>query len=424
VTLAVQPGRAAWSENRPTVIDVVCFLGAVFMALTFSQGWITALLGGRAPEASDGALLRAVFYPAYGVAAALAVVTGPALLQALGRSPGLLALLALAAASTIWSVDADATARRVIALAFTTLCGAGIAARFSWATLTEVFAAAFLLLTAGSWTAGLALPELGLMGQPFPGAWRGLWIEKNMLGASMALATCIFAAAAVTSPPRRGLWAVFAGLAAAMVLMSTSKTALLALLVGLSGLVFVGLARRGPAQGVAATWAAVVAVAAAGFALLSAADLFFAILGKDPTLTGRTAVWEAVLRQIQSRPWLGFGYGAVWDDVSRWAALAWIEQEAGFRPTHAHNGWLEAALNLGLAGVALWAVCLGAAWIRTLAETYRGAAETGAYLALPLLATFTVMTLSESVVMNYNDLRWVLFVAVAVKLASEGGVRR
>jgi hypothetical protein len=41
----------------------------------------------------------------------------------------------------------------------------------------------------------------------------------------------------------------------------------------------------------------------------------------------------------------------------------------------------------------------------------------GAYLAVPLLLVYTLMTLTESIAVSYNDLRWVLIVIVAVKLA-------
>ena len=148
------------------------------------------------------------------------------------------------------------------------------------------------------------------------------------------------------------------------------------------------------------------------------AELLLGALGKDATLTGRTEVWTAIERQLVGREWTGFGYGAIWDHTSRWAPLAWIEHDAGFRPVHAHNGWLEVWLGFGLIGVIVWGAYLLETWIRTLIATYRPSSGTGAYLALPTLCMFTLMTFSESIVINYNDLRWVMFTAIAVKLAA------
>jgi hypothetical protein len=42
--------------------------------------------------------------------------------------------------------------------------------------------------------------------------------------------------------------------------------------------------------------------------------------------------------------------------------------------------------------------------------------DKGAYLAFPFLLVYSMLTLTESVTMTYNDLHWVLFVAIAVKL--------
>jgi hypothetical protein len=44
----------------------------------------------------------------------------------------------------------------------------------------------------------------------------------------------------------------------------------------------------------------------------------------------------------------------------------------------------------------------------------------GAYLALPFLVIYSLLTLTESVAVTYNDVRWTIFVALAVKLAWRG----
>ena len=43
--------------------------------------------------------------------------------------------------------------------------------------------------------------------------------------------------------------------------------------------------------------------------------------------------------------------------------------------------------------------------------------EKGAYLALPFFVVFALTSLTESIAVQYNDMRWVIFVALAVKLA-------
>jgi O-antigen ligase len=288
-----------------------------------------------------------------------------------------------------------------------------LAVRFRWATMAEIMATAFGLLAVASFLAGLVLP-FGKMTELFPGAWRGVWMEKNALGGNMAMAFSIFGAAALLAPKRAWLWWSLAGLALGLVLLSTSKTSLVSLGLGGAALAFVWICRRGAASGVAATWAAVTGAALLAAFLLFAADVFLELLGKDATLTGRTKIWAAVMRQIEERPWTGFGYAAVWDDKSGWGPLAWITKDAGFKAQHAHNSWLEQWLGMGLAGLIAWGLFYGQTVIAALVAVFR---DKGAYLALPFLVIYSLVSLTESIAVSYNDLRWAIFVALAVKLA-------
>jgi O-antigen ligase len=239
-------------------------------------------------------------------------------------------------------------------------------------------------------------------------------MEKNALGGNMAMAFSIFGAAAMLVPKRAWLWWSLAGLALGLVLLSTSKTSLVSLGLGGAALAFVWICRRGAASGVAATWAAVTGAALLAAFLLFAADVFLELLGKDATLTGRTKIWAAVMRQIEERPWTGFGYSAVWDDKSGWGPLAWITKDAGFKAQHAHNSWLEQWLGMGFAGLIAWALFYGQTLIAALVAVFR---DKGAYLALPFLVIYSLVSLTESIAVSYNDLRWAIFVALAVKLA-------
>jgi O-antigen ligase len=165
---------------------------------------------------------------------------------------------------------------------------------------------------------------------------------------------------------------------------------------------------------VGVSWLAVVGVAALVGVLVLAPDLVFALLGKDATLTGRTKIWAAVMRQIELRPWTGFGYDAVWGETGPWGPRAWIIKQAGFTPQHAHNSWLEQWLGLGVFGLAAFALFYLQTLVLAVLAAFR---ERGALLAVPFLVVYILMTLTESVAVTYHDLRWVLFVTMAVKLA-------
>lgn len=72
--------------------------------------------------------------------------------------------------------------------------------------------------------------------------------------------------------------------------------------------------------------------------------------GRDATLTGRTEIWKAVL-SVHTNPLLGTGYESFWlgprlEQVHRAA-------DEGGGLNEAHNGFLEAYLNVGIIGICL-----------------------------------------------------------------------
>lgn len=74
------------------------------------------------------------------------------------------------------------------------------------------------------------------------------------------------------------------------------------------------------------------------------------LLGRDATLTDRTAVWHDAL-QLQPNPILGAGFESFWLGPrleKLWAKWWW-------RPLQAHNGYIEVYLNLGFVGLAIFA---------------------------------------------------------------------
>ncbi|HEX3744907.1 MAG TPA: O-antigen ligase family protein [Bryobacteraceae bacterium] len=75
---------------------------------------------------------------------------------------------------------------------------------------------------------------------------------------------------------------------------------------------------------------------------------FSKALGRDATMSGRTEIWEIVLGQ-QTSPFLGTGYESFW--MGPRLDRIWTSGEG--RLNEAHNGYLEAYLNLGYCGLLL-----------------------------------------------------------------------
>jgi O-antigen ligase len=383
------------------------------MLLIYSSGWQLPLFGEKSDESASG-ILRVAFLPAYALAFLLIIGKPWALVRATLRQPFLIILMGIVAASIFWSIQPDVSIRRGFAVGCTTISGLALASRFRWAEMAHVFAIVFSVLIVGSYVVCIATPSIGVMTELFPGAWRGLWMEKNALGGLMAMAICVLGAASLLTPSRAKLWLPMAFLAFGLVIMSQSKTSLASLVLGLAALGFVWIVQRGPAIGVAATWAGISGAGLLAAFIILASDVFFHLLGKDATFTGRTQIWAAAMRQIEERPWLGYGYAAVWSDKSGWGPLAWIVHDAKFTPQHAHNSWIEQWLGMGIVGLCAW----GLFYLQTMALAIVAVFRSrGALLAFPFLVVYSLVSLTESIAVVYNDFRWAIFVALAAKLA-------
>jgi O-antigen ligase len=216
----------------------------------------------------------------------------------------------------------------------------------------------------------------------------------------------------MSQPSRRGLWIAAALGAFALVLLSTSKTALLASLLGLAVIAAGIVVRRGPLPTIMLGASVLVAAILVAAIVLTAPELIVAALGRDLTLTGRTDIWEASARFVEARPWLGYGYYAFW--LPENGPAYWVRQAVAWQVASAHSSWLELALGLGRFGVALFALQL-------LATLKRGAGallDAGAGLWAPaFLAPFALYTFSESHALQANNLFWTIYVAVAARLA-------
>ncbi|WP_140984641.1 O-antigen ligase family protein [Asticcacaulis tiandongensis] len=387
---------------------------AVLIMLTFSQGWVSPLFGYSTEQSPmAGAVIRNIYYPIYLCAFVLIVFCYRRLFSAVIRTPLLLILVGLCALSALWSIDPSTTVRRTVALSMTVLAGYAIAARFSWTRLIEVVAIAHLILIVGSLFMALALPDKGRMTSLFIGAWRGVFSEKNNLGAVMSSAFIICMAAGLHVPKRRLFWFAAAAVAVGLVVMSTSKTSLVTLMLGAGALGFIWLARKGPVIGIVLVWLAVTTLIVGGSVMIMMPDEMLGLLGKDASLTGRTHIWAGIDYVMQTRPWTGYGFGAVWTLEGEWTPLARISDVAGFRAYHAHSCWYEVWLALGNSGLIVWALLFASFWFLALYRTWRG---DGGYLALPFITIYSLMSVTESIALSWNHLRWCIFVIIFVKI--------
>lgn len=129
--------------------------------------------------------------------------------------------------------------------------------------------------------------------------------------------------------------------------------------------------------------------------LVSASILFLGVspdalhaLGRNPTLTERTFLWDDLLRQVRN-PIFGTGFESFW--LGPRLKEIWLLNPS-LRPNEAHDGYLEIFLNLGWMGVGLLAIVIAAGY-RNVIRSWRAGDSTGslrlAYFLVGMVFNFT-----------------------------------
>lgn len=391
----------------------VRFVEAGFTVLAmflFSQALIGPLFAPTGSEETS-VVLRLMWLPVYGVTAVLMVARPGAIIRTLGGNLLLISLIALMAVSVMWSVAPDTTIRRTFALAMTTCFGLWMASRWSWREMILLIASTFALLGLVSVGMAVAVPSIGIDHEVHVGAWRGVFWEKNTLGGVMAWGAVASYAATRVDPKHWLFWMGCAAMCVALVLLSTSKTALLSCLLGTGGAIGVALCRRGFGFAALMLFLGLTGGITIGTIMLVAPVEALEALGRDATLTGRTDIWGVLIEEIRTVPWTGYGYMAFW--AAENGPVFWVRQATHWDVPTAHNGWIDIALAIGFPGVGLTALVYLQAFKRAVGRVFRGP-ET--YWALGFIAMVLLVSISESNLVHQNSLGWVLFVATSAKL--------
>ena len=357
-------------------------------------------------------LARMLWYPGYLAVLAMMLRSLPQVIRLVAFNPLLILCVMVCGASTLWSIDPAITMRRSVAVMITTLFGLVLAARYDWNGLVQRLAACFAVLAILSLLIPIFLPFYGVMHEVHEGAWRGAWVEKNYMGGFMAKGVIVMLCAFAMRPDRYWLWLPFCALCFFLVLMSTSKTALLISLIGIGGFVALRLYRRFTFIRPILTLSILLVIGIIVSMLIFAPDFTFGLIGKERTLTGRTEIWAGLIESIKVHPWLGNGYGVYWLDPLGPSYYVRLNLEWGI--PSAHNGWIETWLSIGAVGVGLFALFFLLTVILAFDRLRKGGTET--YWVILSTVMFFAFSMSESTILQQNDLSWAIFVATSAKL--------
>ena len=342
---------------------VLCAVLLVFASVygfSFERGSLntevgSATFGIAAPDAQQGALMAAQNGLVYLLAVLCIFPLARQVWERFQSSILITLLIAWAFCSALWSSNPSTTIVNSTRLGICIALTMYLVERYSPNDLQKLVLLAGMVAAAASLVLIFLFPQYGLQsrGAYALGAWEGIWGHKNLCGLEMLL--LLLPAFFVKLPGKllNGLRLLY--IFAALVIIAMTKSAGGWVVTALC-LTFIGACKLLARMKSRDRMAAILIFAAIGFTTLAVVvtqfDQVMSLLGKDPTMTGRTIIWAVLFRSIAKHPLTGYGLMAFWNMNEESTRVATELNISGY--SSAESGILELWLELGLVGVLLY----------------------------------------------------------------------
>lgn len=273
-----------------------------------------------------------------------------------GRALWFAAFPAMALLSTLWSPSPSLTVYYAIQLCLTIFSGYLILAALELRSFVLVLFVAAIIVCVVSMIVGTTGPSvkgpvlIGLTG------------SKNAMASCANLA--VFAGLAVAldrAQPGKWRLAALIAIPLGIYIIATTRAATTIILSGVMPFILLILflihwlpARaRLPMLGLVVLLCVATLLAVPDI-LTQSQDYLLQSFGKDPTLTGRTYLWDVAHGWIGDRPWFGWGYKYQWMSYSP-GAIGMLRSQLVVDPRtfSVHQTYLEAEVDTGLVGLIL-----------------------------------------------------------------------
>ncbi len=342
--------------------------------------------------------------------------------RACSQASLLIALAAWATASCVWSQFPSFSFKMGMYLVVNTAFGLFLYRRFTQLQQMRLFYLLGWICLALSYALCLFFPQFGFDATAALGgdAWRGMYTYKN----SCAMTTTFLLSVGLFLPTKSIAAKIgklaFNVLSIVLIYFTQSRTGWVVLIFLLAYLFAtkVGAIFDGANRTALLLLEIFIAVPVVTVLYIDREALTY-LIGKDPTLSGRSDIWKAVLVAISNRPILGYGYMGFFHGLE--GASVNLTLASGWSVSAAHNGFLDVWVMLGAVGLAL----LVAAFARACKDTFICLrAEYSPYLAWcgSVILLLIVTNMDERAAVVPNDLIWV-FCVISCAGVADGAKR-
>ncbi|MDO9547167.1 MAG: hypothetical protein Q7J07_10525 [Pelolinea sp.] len=350
------------------------------------------------------------------------------LMQACRANWLVLGFVGLAGLSLIWSIQFNITLYKFTVLLGSSFMAIYIGHIFRLEKLIKNITWFYFVICFFSLFFVFFLPDYGIMSNPFyKGAWNGIFWNRNYLGCFMALGIALFLVNLLSiKKPRRGFFYLNLGLltvASFLLVKSKSATGIISALVLVALVVVLYAWIKWGQKMKPAHYFGFLGVATIAFMIvMSNLNFFLGLLGRNSSLTGRVPVWEYLFQHvINQRPWLGYGYGAIWHLHGFGEELA-QKFNWGFAVLIGDNGFIDIQLHLGIVGLSILLIMITLGFIRGIRYFLK---ERTMIDAFPILVLFfgVVANISLSLILETETLVWIVALATLVSIENKSHVK-
>lgn len=145
-------------------------------------------------------------------------------------------------------------------------------------------------------------------------------------------------------------------------------------------------------------------------------DLVFSLLGRDPSLTNRTDVWQ-LLRGMETNSVVGAGFMSFWAG-DRMESI-WAKLGAGIN--QAHSGYLEQYLNLGYIGLAFIVIIMLSGLLKI--RKHLDVDSPSAMLRLCFIVAAALYNYTEASFYGINNM-WLLLLLGSIDISGQRATKR
>jgi O-antigen ligase len=394
-------------ERSFVIFSVAVFLGLSNLARTADSSSVDA--------SQHNPLNTTLYCIVLAVCAILVLLRKREVIPVLAVSKLVWIFMAWAVASIIWSIDPDLAARRLILFLAPVLVALYAAARFDPSTAIRLAGWAYFWTIVASAVVAVLVPSVGVMhdsaaaiqwadladGARLEGDWSGILGHKNVLGFATLANTQVFVWRWYVEKEKRWRHAAIALFGMFVAYKTHSATTALLIALTLATYFLFHVMRQAVRHRALIFFGAIVVAAIAGALAIALPEQFTALLGKDASLTGRVPIWIVLLNHvIPNSPIFGYGFNTYF--IPENPDYLRLVDIIGWPAPHAHNGYLNLAVELGIPGAVLGILIL----LRLIAGGLRRVNDEQAPWVLYVLVfgvTFAILNLVESSLLRISD---------------------